>query len=251
MEYHHGLTRDIPPEFGGTVQGPNRNDVLSGRGGRINSHPGNMYFRDLVHKYKFRYLANDTTKLDKRKIADMIVRTVRNLDPPGRFLKEVPKTTYYLDIGDEKARKKAGQAMREKSQTTRKINAEEKEHQKKRLHHNPHHCQPPPPRTSIFNPTTGTTDFPSPKMYMNHGPPKYPPGSDHLIPTYGASTFPPISPPASIASTSIASTSIASNNSTTAEPSSFTHRPSTQNLHPYQSPQSPNPDTSVYQQYTQ
>jgi len=42
---------------GGPVMYPNTNDVLSGRGGRINNHPGNIYFRKLVTEEKVKYLS--------------------------------------------------------------------------------------------------------------------------------------------------------------------------------------------------
>jgi len=101
------------------VAEPNMNDVLSGRGGRINAHPGNVQFRDLVRQYRTSYLSADTKKLDKVKIAAKIVHIVRSMDPPGRFLKEEKKGGW-VEIGDEKARKKAGQAMREKAEEVRK-----------------------------------------------------------------------------------------------------------------------------------
>ena len=48
---------DIPPEAGGPIYSPSQNDVLSGRGGRINSHKGNVYFRHLVSHYRDVYLS--------------------------------------------------------------------------------------------------------------------------------------------------------------------------------------------------
>ena len=110
----------MDPGHGGLIKEPNVNDVLSGRGGRINSHPGNIQFRALVHQYKHTYLSKATKKLDKVKIADRIVQGIRNMDPSGRFLKEDSKTHQWIEIGDEKARKKAGQAMRERADETRK-----------------------------------------------------------------------------------------------------------------------------------
>ena len=104
---------DIPPNFGGVVKEPNENDVLSGRGGRINAHSGNVHYRELVKQYRGVYLSHETKKLDKAKIAAKIVTAVRNMVPPGRFLKE--DKDGWVEIGDEKARKKAGQAMREKA----------------------------------------------------------------------------------------------------------------------------------------
>jgi len=117
----HPLSRhDIPPGHGGLIEFPDINDVLSGRGGRINNHPGNIYYRKLVSTYKHSYLDKNTKKLDKVKIADHIVVTIRNNMPSGRFLKEDTETKWWKEIGDEKARKKAGQAMREKATETRR-----------------------------------------------------------------------------------------------------------------------------------
>jgi hypothetical protein len=208
------LMRDIPPDYGGTVTEPNVNDVLSGRGGRINSHPGNVYFRELVNHYKYQYLAKETAKLDKAKIADMIVRRVRSLDPPGRFLKEVPNSTHYIEIGDEKARKKAGQAMREKSQTTRKINEEQQRFQ-------------PSAPTSMYRPGAAAPfPYPNSPMYMNQAQLQGYPGAEQSYPSY--------SNPPSLASTA---------------PSSYAS--STTNPFPYASPQSPYPDASISQQFSQ
>jgi hypothetical protein len=110
---------DVKPGAGGVITKPNENDVLSGRGGRINSHPGNVAFRELVNKHKHQYLSRETKKLEKVKVADLIVQTIRKMDPPGRFLKEDSSSGGWLEIGDERARKKAGQAMREKADSTR------------------------------------------------------------------------------------------------------------------------------------
>ena len=46
----------VPPGHGGPVRSPHPHDVLSGRGGRINSHPGNVHFREMVDSYKREYL---------------------------------------------------------------------------------------------------------------------------------------------------------------------------------------------------
>ncbi len=123
-EDNNGYT---PPAFGGPVTEIKLNDVLCGRGGRIAQHSGNLYFRDLVRKYRSTYLSKEIKKKHKIKIASKIVQTIRNLDPPGRFLREQQAIkgpnrddndedggSVWLEIGDEKANKKAGQAMREK-----------------------------------------------------------------------------------------------------------------------------------------
>lgn len=122
--HSNGGGYDIPPGYGGLVKEPNVNDVLSGRGGRINSHPGNVHFRLLVNQHKHVYLSKQTKKLEKVKVADKIVQAIRNMVPAGRFLKEDPATQQWIEIGDKKARKKAGQAMRENAEETRKELAE-------------------------------------------------------------------------------------------------------------------------------
>ncbi|GKZ01266.1 hypothetical protein MPSEU_001077600 [Mayamaea pseudoterrestris] len=105
-------TLKIPPRGIGPITDPHENDVLCGRGGRINSHEGNVRFRTLVHSRKKTYLAKETRKLQKAHIAANIVQTIRSLEPAGRFLKEDSSGMWY-DIGDAKAIKKVGQALRE------------------------------------------------------------------------------------------------------------------------------------------
>ncbi|KAG7354643.1 hypothetical protein IV203_003999 [Nitzschia inconspicua] len=103
----------IPPRGIGPIVDPNENDVLCGRGGRINSHSGNVKFRDIINNRKKEYLAPSTKKLEKAHIAAAIVNDIRSMDPPGRFLKEDRDTGLWFDIGDAKAIKKTGQALRE------------------------------------------------------------------------------------------------------------------------------------------
>lgn len=104
---------EVAPGHGGPIRTPNKNDVLSGRGGRINSHTGNVRFREMVDGLKRDYLDPRTKKIEKARIAARLVATIRHSDPPGRFLKEDPHTGLWIEIGDERAWKKAGQALRE------------------------------------------------------------------------------------------------------------------------------------------
>jgi len=104
---------NVPPKGIGPIADPNVNDVLCGRGGRINSHAGNVQFRDIIHSKKKEYLAPTTKKLEKAHIAAGIVNDIRTMNPPGRFLKEEKGTGMWYDIGDAKAIKKTGQALRE------------------------------------------------------------------------------------------------------------------------------------------
>ncbi|CAJ1951238.1 unnamed protein product [Cylindrotheca closterium] len=103
----------IPPRGIGPIADPNDNDVLCGRGGRINSHVGNRQFREIIASHKKDYLAPTTKKLEKAHIAAAIVNDIRSMQPAGRFLKEDGKSGMWYDIGDAKAIKKTGQALRE------------------------------------------------------------------------------------------------------------------------------------------
>jgi len=92
------------------------NDVLCGRGGLTNHHPGNIFFRKLVRHYQESYLL--ATKRDKAGVAKGIVDTIRSLQPPGRFLKkarDVSANGVWVEIGDRKAREKTSQALRERA----------------------------------------------------------------------------------------------------------------------------------------
>jgi hypothetical protein len=103
----------VPPRGTGPTVHPNLNDVLCGRGGRINSHAGNIQFREITSSLKKNYLAKTTKKLEKAHIASRIINNIRSMEPPGRFLKEDQATGLWFDIGDAKAIKKAGQSLRE------------------------------------------------------------------------------------------------------------------------------------------
>jgi len=81
---------------------------------------GNEQFRELVDKRKRVYLTA-RFKREKRLIASSIVAEIRSMDPPGRFLarKGDKDGGVWYDIGDEKAREKASQALRENAPSVR------------------------------------------------------------------------------------------------------------------------------------
>lgn len=104
---------------------PGPNDIMYGRGGDTNAHIGNKKYRYIVESLKSKY--SHALRNEKSKIAMDFVSLWRKLDPPGRFLKqnvkeqssiEEEKTdgldggTWY-DVGDEQAKKKILQALRE------------------------------------------------------------------------------------------------------------------------------------------
>lgn len=88
-------------------------DILCGRGGLTNHHRGNKRFRDIVALHRPDYVR--APKIQKPSVARVIVRAIRNGDPPGRFLKKDEKTGKWVDIGDKKAAEKTSQALREKT----------------------------------------------------------------------------------------------------------------------------------------
>ena len=87
-------------ETGGIIT-PHDHDVLSGRGNSVNHHPGNEYFRSLVRHHKLAYVR--CPKPQKEQFSKLIVSTVRDREPPGRFLKQNPSTKLWYNIGTQKA----------------------------------------------------------------------------------------------------------------------------------------------------
>ena len=87
-------------------------------------HPGNEQYRTFVERKKRVYLTA-RFKREKRLIAQSIVDEIRKLNPPGRFLMKESSSDYWYDVGDEKARDKTSQALRENSMSVRKQIEEE------------------------------------------------------------------------------------------------------------------------------
>ena len=105
------------------IKDPHDNDVMYGRGGGTNHHPGNKRYRKWVEDRKLEYV--NSKRLDKPLVALEIIRKWRAQLPPGRFLKLDEKTGLWNDVGDKKAREKTSQALREKAPLIRKQQEEE------------------------------------------------------------------------------------------------------------------------------
>ena len=105
------------------IKEPHENDVMYGRGGGTNHHPGNKQYRKWVEDRKLEYV--NSKRLDKPLVALEIIRKWRAQLPPGRFLKLDEKTGLWFDVGDKKAREKTSQALREKAPLIRKQQEEE------------------------------------------------------------------------------------------------------------------------------
>lgn len=101
------------------IRTPHDNDVLCGRGGGTNNHVGNENFRVLVTRKKRDYL--NSSKREKPLVSKSIVDEIRGMHPPGRFLQKNDSTNLWFDIGDQKAREKTSQALREGAPEIRKV----------------------------------------------------------------------------------------------------------------------------------
>jgi len=112
--------KDWPQE---NIKEPHPHDVLYGRGGGTNHHPGNKRYRKMVEDKKVEYV--NSRRLDKPLVAYGILRKWRAQLPPGRFLKVHDKTGLWYDVGDKAAREKTSQALREKAPQIRKQQEEE------------------------------------------------------------------------------------------------------------------------------
>ncbi len=92
------------------ASGPSPADVICGRGGKANTHPGNISFREEAKKLRSWY--ESSSKSEKFTISAMLVDLVR--ERGGRFLKrDDKKSGSWLEADANDVRKKASQALRE------------------------------------------------------------------------------------------------------------------------------------------
>merc|ERR1712232_96549 len=98
---------------------PSHNDVLLGRGASTNNHPGNKYFRNVVKQHQDGYLVAKNN-FEKYITTMEILKNIRSLDPPGRFILQDTTSKLWSDVGDDKARRKISQALRENATELRK-----------------------------------------------------------------------------------------------------------------------------------
>mmetsp|Transcript_16925 Transcript_16925/g.32051 ORF Transcript_16925/g.32051 Transcript_16925/m.32051 type:complete len:447 (+) Transcript_16925:105-1445(+) len=93
------------------VVAPHENDILLGRGGNNNKHSGNDQLRALARDLVLQYMKS--SKKGKSHLSMLLVRQVRQMNPPGRFLKQHRVTREWMDVGDKLAREKASQVLRD------------------------------------------------------------------------------------------------------------------------------------------
>eukprot|EP00554_Chaetoceros_debilis_P016789 CAMPEP_0194126272 /NCGR_PEP_ID=MMETSP0150-20130528/59900_1 /TAXON_ID=122233 /ORGANISM="Chaetoceros debilis, Strain MM31A-1" /LENGTH=929 /DNA_ID=CAMNT_0038820125 /DNA_START=357 /DNA_END=3147 /DNA_ORIENTATION=- len=75
-----------------------QNDVLCGKGNSVNRHVGNIQLRTIVSELKYEYVA--TPRKEKQVFSKVIVKKIRSMNPPGRFLMKDESTGLWNDIGD-------------------------------------------------------------------------------------------------------------------------------------------------------
>lgn len=99
---------------------PNEHDILCGRGVNIAQHAGNERFRALVQARHDADYCHSYTTSEKRAVAEDIINHLRQLVPPGRFLKRPgrSKNSRGLDgpweeLSEKEAIKKTCQALRD------------------------------------------------------------------------------------------------------------------------------------------
>ena len=92
------------------VSAPRPDDVICGRGGKANTHPGNISFREEAKKLRTWY--ESSSKSEKFTISAFLVDVVR--ERGGRFLKRDSEVKGGgLEADNDDVRKKASQALRE------------------------------------------------------------------------------------------------------------------------------------------
>ena len=91
------------------VSKPLETDIMNGRGGITNHHPGNQRYRRVVSLLKHFYTTCSSG--EKGRISQAIVASIREQN--GRFLESNPSKGTWFDIGDEKAIEKTSQCLRE------------------------------------------------------------------------------------------------------------------------------------------
>ena len=90
--------------------------------GKTNHFPGNIKWRLIIAEKKDEY--NSSLRTGKPIIAMEIVSIWRDQSPPGRFLRKDEETGLWDDIGDEDARIKCSQTLRERNESKLRLTKE-------------------------------------------------------------------------------------------------------------------------------
>ena len=115
---HHLLPKEVATQYVGLCD-LHPHDVLCGRGGFINKHPGNVVFRRLVDANKERYRSCPFDH--KALLSQSIVEVIFNQTPPGRFLEKSPGGKGWMDVGKAKAIQKTIRTFRERGMDEKSV----------------------------------------------------------------------------------------------------------------------------------
>ena len=90
------------------------NDVILGRDPSEYSHEGNITFRCIIKECKKMYRSS-CKHYEKKFIVEMVLRRIKNLDPPGRFVRQDPKNkNNYFVVSENEVNLKISRSLREK-----------------------------------------------------------------------------------------------------------------------------------------
>lgn len=111
------MSKNTSEKKSGRIVTPQRNDVLFGRGPKIQNYPGNVNYRRIIESKKIHYVQARKTVM-KDMLAREVYSSLGKMTPPGRFLKKESDGFYYIQ--DEAVTLvKIKQALRENSFATK------------------------------------------------------------------------------------------------------------------------------------
>ena len=84
-------------------------NILFGRGGDNNKHPGNVRFQEKARKLAPSYVACGDSKEEKYKVSELLVDCMKAEN--RRFLEKGSDGLYYEVVGNDDLMKKASQAL--------------------------------------------------------------------------------------------------------------------------------------------
>ena len=149
------------------IHNPHPNDVLSGRGGGVNGHEGNIRFRVWVAQRKNDYILAPCKK-KKDQVARDVIAIVQNQDPPGRFLQKDPMGSAgnaWIELDDGKMMARTRQALREGAPVIREAHKYELQEQRRTKSRTLKISVHPPTTTTAlpFMPPVTTIRLPAPR----------------------------------------------------------------------------------------
>ena len=197
------------------IRTPQNHDILSGRGQRAHNHSGNVIYRRFINEERRSYVNGNPR--EKKMIISKLLLRIKNMSPPGRFLKGRPGTGFWEILPDDEARKKTAQALRENAVNIRKIYVPEE----------PRKGDLPQPKVNLYSSAQGKLP-PTQGTFLNHNDKKRK-ASEQQIPSNIEPKRVAHSGEASQAKTGIPTTALPRNKV-------FYHRANIPNSFPYKAP---------------